>query len=301
MEGNQTNWPKTKNMFSEVLGDRYAERFSKIYYSDLKDKDDLIKRIHEESKVDASLNVEQKTVINPCVLAYNQAPGNSDVSVPIIAFMKNSKPNLFKILNNVARTRRAEQQIQDFVDTTGFVFDTTALFNQFLNILSLAKTMTNPNVGEAHNTAAGFNFMALVQYSRKLDDEHIATKWYILSYLTFIQEISNHIYDREFITTNYSRITSLIKTFNYVLYIAYENAGKVDELKQFLSSITEAHKKSDETEEKIQEDIESSREAVIREQESDLVDNNVSMAKFKELDEKLTKDKEKLNIIEVEV
>ena len=239
MERNQTNWPQTKNMFSEVLNDRYAERFSKIYYSDLKDKDDLIKRISEESKVDKSLTDEQKKIINTCVLAYNQATGNSNISIPIVVFMKNNKPNLFKILNNVARTKRAEQQIQDFVDTTGFIFDTSKLFNQMLNILSLARTINNPNIGETHNTAAGFNFMALVQYSRKLDDEHIATKWYILSYLTFIQEISNHIYDKEFVTANYSRISSLIKTFNFVLYIAYENAGKVEELKEILNNIKE--------------------------------------------------------------
>ena len=96
MEENQTNRTVSKNMFSEVLNDKYAELFSKIYYADLKDKDDLIKRIHEESKVDESLIDEQKKIINTCVLAYNQATGNSNISIPIIAFMKNDKPNLLR-------------------------------------------------------------------------------------------------------------------------------------------------------------------------------------------------------------
>lgn len=238
MEENQTNRTVSKNMFSEMLNDKYAERFSKIYYADIQDKDDLVNQLYEDAKQDDSLNDEQKRIIDTCVLAYNQATGKSNMCIPIIAFMKNDKPNLFKILNSNTRSKRAIWQLTDFVELTGFKFNVFDLYDYMHNILLLTNS-ENMDARKAHNTATGFNIMALVQYSRNLSEEHIATKWLILCYMKFIQDISNNIYNKELLSSFYTRISSLIKTFNYVLFIAYENAGKVEELKEFLNSIKE--------------------------------------------------------------
>jgi len=238
MEENQTNRTVSKNMFSEVLNDKYAERFIKIYYANIQDKDDLVNQLYEDAKQDESLNDEQKRIINTCILAYNQATGKSNMCIPILAFMKNNKPNLFKILNSNTRSKRAIWQLNDFVELTGFDFNVFNIHDYISSILFLTKT-EDIDARQAYNTTAGFNIMALVQYSRNLSEEHIATKWFIMCYLKFIQDISGIIYNKELLSSFYSRISSIIKTFNYVLYIAYENAGKSEELKDFLKSIKE--------------------------------------------------------------
>ena len=302
MAVDKENWPKTKNMFYKVLPDKYAEGFDKVYHADIEDRDEIMKSLNEEAQNDADLTSDQKIIVSSSYIAYCQATCLNTLSIPLIMYVKNEKPNLRKIVKNKTRLKRMFAHLQDFAPANHFDIDISSIYT---DLTTLVKIATDDTFKLSIQEIGAYTVTCIDSYSKVLPEDDYPTKWYILCLLSFIIDFGAKIYNQDFASKNFERLRNLVKTVNFIIGVSYANEGRLEELKKELDidgtevSVVEEEKKEEQKEEG--NTSEDSGTPTVRGQEPGVADDDVSMGKFKELDEQISKEKEGLNITEVEV
>lgn len=181
----------TKNMFTEVIGNKYAKKFHDVFYSDIESRDQKMKEIYEEAKTDQGLKKIQKEIISKCYIAYLAAVGaNGNISVPIISFLDKKKPLISKVLRSDVRIKRMLWDLSDVVERSGFEFE---VFN-FPDLLKVFMVQFNQkDKDELDNDDYMFEYIILTTLSkfvRTLPTVAIINIWYALMFMKNIASLA---------------------------------------------------------------------------------------------------------------
>lgn len=206
----------SSNMFSKIVGSKYAKKFHEVYYSDIESRDSKMKALYEEAKEDTTLKDYQKKIIDKCYIAYLAAVGaNGNMSLPILIFLEKKKPAILKILNSDTRTKRMMWDLQDVITSNGFYLD---VYN-FPDLLKVFMVQfRQKDESELHNNDYWFErviLAALSQFTRVLPRLAIPTIWYALM---FMKNIASLAYIKEDTFNNNEHIKPQVISIMKTLY-----------------------------------------------------------------------------------
>lgn len=179
------------NMFSKIVGNKYAKKFHEVYYSDIETRDTKMKELYEESKNDTVLKDIQKKIIEKCYIAYLAAVGeNCNISMPIIAFINKKKTSIVKTIRSDVRVKRAYYDLYDVVEKSGFRFE----IQNFSNLLKIFMVQFNQQDKEYlydedylfENTV----LITLSKFSRGLPEVAVVNIWYMLMFMKNIASLA---------------------------------------------------------------------------------------------------------------
>lgn len=239
----ETGRTYTTNMFTPLVGGRYARGFHEVYHASLEDREERMRSLYEEAMTDASLSEQQKHLIKACYVGFNEAICRNSISMPIIAFVSTKKPVLSKAIrtarkkgNKVVKSNRLKRTVNDLYDAlekTGFNFEVAYL-------PSLIKAFEVQFGGEekVYDEESGLTFETLVMaalsaFTRASGPRSYANLWYTayfmqnLSLLAFIP-----IDTYQSIPGLKDQATNLMKTIRSIQYLELKRAGLVPEAKE---------------------------------------------------------------------
>ena len=210
------------NMFSKIVGSKYAKKFHEVYYADIETRDDKMKALYDESKTDPGLKDIQKKIIEKCYIAYLAAVGsNCNVSLPIIAYLNKKKPSIHKILKSDVRTKRSYYDLYDVVERSGFRFE----IQNFPDLLKVFMVQFKQQ-DEEHLCDDDYRFenvilIVLSKFSRTLPNTAVVNIWYILMFMKNIGSlayISKEVFERN--ERLKDQVRCIIKTVYAIDFIA---------------------------------------------------------------------------------
>ena len=218
----RTNAP---NMFTKVLGPKYAEMFNQVYNASLANRDEKMMDLYDSSKEDASLSAEQKKIITGCYLGYKEAVGSRNVSTPLIAYVATRKPVLSKNLKKKARLKRMVSNLYDLVEETGFDMN----IGHFATLLNVFFTQySNRNIKDEFD---GLIIMsALSSFARACGPLSYANKWYIMYYMRNIALLAYAppgIFNED--PDLLGKVNNIVKTNSIVVLLELKRSGVLTE------------------------------------------------------------------------
>lgn len=238
----------TKNMFTPLVGGRYARGFHEVYHSGLEDREEKMRRLYEEAMADDSLDEKQKHLIKACYVGFNEAICRNAISMPIIAFVSTKKPVLSKAIrtmrkkgNRVVKSNRLKRTVNDLYDAvekTGFLFEVAYL----PSLIKAFEVQFERDEKRIYDEESGLTFEALVMaalsaFVRASGPRSYANLWYV-SY--FMQNLSLLAYapleSYQSIPGLKEQGINLMKTIRSIQYLELKRAGLVPELKEVRES-----------------------------------------------------------------
>jgi len=175
------------NMFTKVFPDKYPTKFSEIFFSPIKERDQKMKDLYEESKNDESLEDNQKKLMCKCFLAYNFAVCKKALSLPLIDFVDKKTPNLTKY-SKPKRINRTIVDLDDVIKKSGFYNDNYTLLHKIRRLL---KIFTNIDKDEELDNHVFLFLTAISRFSRNLSVFDYANIWYVSM---LIKQIESYAY-----------------------------------------------------------------------------------------------------------
>ena len=226
------------NMFTESLGEKYAQKFSEVFDSSIQDQDRLMTELYNESKEDPDLTEKQKKTIYGCTVAYNAAQAEKGVSAPLIAYVSNHKPNLTKAImgKNFKRYKRTIEDLFIFGQRTGF----------FINIAELPRFLKQTEMMFGFRKKEDANkspqeimedyeyevmyIAAISKFARSLPLSDIIAHWYVVILLKQIRLLA---FVNPDLMKNMPGIKdqakNMIKAVNYIHHMEVERLHPVSE------------------------------------------------------------------------
>jgi hypothetical protein len=186
-ENEEKNLPK-ENMFNKPLGNKYAAKFSEIFKSSIQDRDQKMKELYENSKEDESLNEQQKKLITKCLLGYNFAVCEKNISFPLIDFINKKKPNLTKYSKN-KRINRTIVDLDDAVKRSGFDIDTYTFLLKVRRFLKIYSFIGKDDENDLDESVCLF-VTALSRLSRSLSVLDYSGIWYVIMLMKQIESLT---------------------------------------------------------------------------------------------------------------
>jgi hypothetical protein len=185
--------PYTKNMFTVPFGDKYAKMFHQIFYSPISKQTALVDKLAEEIKQDKKLTDIQKRKLDACVVAYYTAVCEKNISVPVIGYVKEKKPNLSKFMKD-KRFKRTVEDLYELFYNNGFEYEVIyfpKLLQQFEFQYTNEKHRELLNGGFSEEMP--FQIMIMVAFSRlsrNISITDYATKFYIMMFFQRISQLT---------------------------------------------------------------------------------------------------------------
>lgn len=221
----------SENMFTKIIGSKYAQKFHEVYYDSIESRDTKMKKLYEESKEDTSLTDIQKKIIGKCYIAYLAAVGaNCNMSLPILSFLEKKKPSITKVIKSDVRIKRMFTDLQDVIDRSGFEFDVYH-FPSLLKVFMVQ--FRQKDVSELDDDDYWFEgivIIALSKFSRVLPSVAIPTIWYVLM---FMKNIASLAYIKEDLFNQNKHIkpqvSSIMKTLYAINLIEDKRVNKTEE------------------------------------------------------------------------
>ena len=179
------------NMFSKIVGSKYAKKFHEVYYADIESRDDKMKALYEEAKTDTGLKDIQKKIIEKCYIAYLAAVGsNCNISIPIIAYLNKKKPSIYKIIKSDIRTKRNYYDLYDVVERSGFKFEIQN-FPDLLKVFMVQfKQQDEEHLYDDDYLFENVVLIVLSKFSRALPNIAVVNIWYMLMFMKNIGSLA---------------------------------------------------------------------------------------------------------------
>lgn len=204
----------SKNMFTSIVGSKYAKKFHEVYYADFSTRDKLMKDLYEEAKNDVNLKEKQKIIIKKCYMAYLFAVGsNCGISLPIISYLEKTKPNLNKILNSDIRLKRMMNDLDETISKTGFDLNIYAL-PQLLTVF-FVQFQQKPKE-DLYDSDGIYEFKILAvlnKYSRVFSVDSVVNLWYTIIFMKNIVSLA-YIKEEEYNENEHikKQVPSILRT-----------------------------------------------------------------------------------------
>lgn len=220
----------TKNIFTSPLGHKYAKQLFDIYNNmTLANRDELMKKFYEEGKNDSTLSDNQKKIISGCYVAYLIAIGKTNLSMPLILYVKNKKPNLSKCLTE-KRIKRVIEDLYSFMERSGFKFECYNIFDLLKRFLqSFSQTLNHKDNEDP--TFELYLIIALSKFARALPIMAYNQIWFVLMFIKNISLLS-------FVNINMinndiiNEAKNLIKLINIIHVLELQRTGVILQTKE---------------------------------------------------------------------
>ena len=178
------------NMFSKIVGSKYAKKFHEVYYSDINTRDEKMNALYYESKTDTGLKDTQKKIIKICYIAYLSAVGaNCNLSMPIIAFINKKVASIIKIIKSDVRTKRSYYDLYDVVEKSGFKFE----MQNFADLLKVFMVQfQQQDETHLHDEDYLFENVVLITLSKfaRVHPNTLTNSWYVLMFMKNIASLA---------------------------------------------------------------------------------------------------------------
>lgn len=211
-----------KNIFTVPLGDKYAKKFYDVYNGTLETRDQLMKDLYDYSKNDTSISEKQRKIIAGCYIAYIEAIGKNNVSMPLILFVKNKKPNLTKCLDE-KRIKRVIEDLYSFVEKTGFEFQCYNLFDLLKHFLiSFAEIQNHED--EEDPTFELYVIIALSKFVRTLPYIAYPQMWFglmMMKNISLLSFVNIRMVNNDII----NEVKNLIELINIIHALELQRSG----------------------------------------------------------------------------
>jgi hypothetical protein len=229
----EVNRPYTKNMFTVPFGDKYARAFHNLFFASISEQDEIASKIETMIKEDKSLTDIQRNKLNACLVAYHTASCENQISVPIIAFMKNHKPNIAKFMKD-NRLKRVVSDLYDLFYENGFEYE-VAYFPQLLQQFEYQYTDEKnlPKLNGGFTDECTFQIMVLVmlgRFARNLKFAEYASKFYVMMFMQKISQLTylptEVLYENEKLKDS---IINILKTIYIIQRLELKRSGVIDD------------------------------------------------------------------------
>ena len=223
-----------KNMFTDILGEKYAKKFSEVFDAAIKDQDKLMTDLYNESKEDPDLTKKQKKTIYGCTIAYNIAQAEKGVTAPLIAFVSNHKPNLTKAVTGkkFKRYKRTIEDLYTFGQRTGFfvnIAELPTLIKRIERTFGFRKKEDINKSPQEIMEDLEYEVMyiaAISKFARIISLSDIIAHWYVVILL-------KQIINLPFISPKLAKempglnnqVKNLLKAMNYIHYLEVKRAN----------------------------------------------------------------------------
>lgn len=193
IKAKESNRPYTKNMFTVPFGDKYAKLFHQIFYAPISQQTALVDKLAEEIKQDKSLTDIQRRRLDACVVAYYTAVCEKNISVPIIGYVKEKKPNLSKFMKD-KRFKHTVEDLYELFYNNGFEYEVVyfpKLLQQFEYQYTNEKHREILNGG--YSEEMPFQIMIMVAFSRlsrSISLNDYATRFYVMMFFQRVSQLT---------------------------------------------------------------------------------------------------------------
>jgi hypothetical protein len=193
IKAKEINKPYTKNMFTVPFGDKYARMFHQIFYAPISSQTALVDKLAEEIKQDKSLTDIQRRKLDACVVAYYAAVCEKNISVPVIGYVKEKKPNLSKFMKD-KRFKHAVEDLYDLFYKNGFEYE-VVYFPQLLQQFEYQYTNEKHReiLNGGYSKEMPFQIMIMVAFSRlgrNIAINDYATKFYVMMFFQRVSQLT---------------------------------------------------------------------------------------------------------------
>lgn len=241
----ETGGTYTSNMFTALVGDRYARGFHEVYHASLEDREAKMSELYKEAMADERLDDKQKHLIKSCYVGFNEAICKNAMSMPILAFVSTKKPVLSKAIrvarkkgNKVVKSTRLKRTVNDLYDAmekTGFFFE-VAYLPSLIKAFEVHFSKGEERIYDESDTSLAFESIvmaALSIYARSCSPRSYANLWYVACFmqnLNLLSFASPEVY--ETIPGLKEQVGNLVKTIRTIQLLELKRAGLLPQRKE---------------------------------------------------------------------